>query len=1206
MKHALKIISLCFLLINGALFAAWRPGEMRVKIENMSLESVQKIVELGIEIDDVQFPVVYLYVISKELETLKKAGFKPEIIIPDMAAYSARLQKSPGLIGYHDYPATLSLIDSLIHAFPDIIRKINYGESVDGRPLFAVKISDNVKLDEPEPEVGFDGCYHGDEIISAEILIRLMRELCLNYGRNKEATRLVNEREIWIFPIVNPDGRQALTRGNSNEIDLNRDWGFMWDAWGNSTEPYSQPETRAMLDWLLDHQFVICQSFHAGKEMISFPWSYRPSRAPDHDVIKSLAAGYASSSRYGVLAYGNGYQQLYPINGNAKDSYYGIRGALGWTMEVAREKSPPFVQIDQFYQRNRSAIFYLLKTAGKGLRGVVTDATTGKPVSAIIWVLNRETEFWPVYTSATGGDFYKLLPPGHYSLKITANGYESKFLPNVEILKDGVATQNVRLRPRRGSFAYQIIACRVPGNNYSDEGLTYRALTAPDRRRYSLGRNGWIVLDMGGDIYDFPGNDLRIYEGDLSPEGFTVKIANHWSGPWQRIGSGKGTTDFDISPSGLSKFRYVRIEDDGDGFSGGANAGFDLDAVEGNLLPDSGPFLMATAYTVVDTLSNFNGVWEAGETVDIALKINNFGADPADLARIRISCKNPNVNILRDSTQIAGIDAGKQISAAHFRASASDKITANQAVLFDVKIRSNQQVWRHSLPLIIHGGARIFCEQTVPFERQFVGFSGEKKVEIFNHGSDTLKIFQFQHRLQTFSISDRQMIIPPGGSGVFSVAFSPVETKIYRDTLTVLCNDPVRSHYEILLTGEGVFAPELHIANDSAAIEFSPSDSATIFLMIENAGAGTLIYSAQITAAMDLRHSPAMLDAAGYLWSPAYTDHSEKIFSKTRVANFSEITFQENDAVSEPAPMPFSFPVLEKRYSHIQIHRDGAIYLGDKKDFSPRHAENAAPASLPGAIMPLFGAFANRPESRVLYAVLPKEVIVPWQNLFDLDGRGPFTFAAQLGADGSINFYYAALGALEQDFLIGTPFGKLTDEAVDLSAPMRIEVHKFADITLSNARGNIASNAQQTLQLHFNLDELPVGEYALKLKIECNDPDKRAINIPIVLLIKGDTPEHTGELAADKIQLLQNYPNPFNPSTRITFHLPAKAHTTLTVYNMLGQVVETLIDEDLSPGEYQVSWEGINPSGQELPSGIYFYELRANNFSQIKKMVLLH
>ncbi len=1206
MKHALKIIGLCLLLINGALFAAWRPGEMRIKIDHVTLASVQKIVELGIEIDDIQFPVVYLYVIEKELEALKKAGFKPEIIIPDMVSYSAQLQTSPGLVGYHDYHATLSLVDSLIHAFPDIIRKVNYGESVQGKPLFAVKISDNVMVNEPEPEVGFDGCYHGDEIISAEILIRLMRELCLEYGQNKQVTRLVNEREIWFLPIVNPDGRQALTRRNSNEIDLNRDWGFMWDAWGNSAEPYSQPETRAMLEWLLDHQFVICQSFHAGKEMISFPWSYRPSRAPDHAIIKALAAGYATASHYGNLAYGNGYQQLYPINGNAKDSYYGIRGALGWTMEVAKKKSPPFAEINHYYQQNRPAIFYLLETSGNGLRGIVRDVTTGKPVSAILWVSNRESEFWPVYTSATVGDFYKLLPPGNYSLKITANGYETKFLPNIEILKNEPLSLTIHLKPRRSSFAYQVIACRVPGNNYSDEGLTYRTLTAPDRRRYSLGRNGWIVLDMGETIFDFPGNDVRIYEGDLSPEGFTVKIANHWSGPWQLIGSGKGTTAFDISASGLNKFRYVRIDDDGDGFSGGANAGFDLDAIEGNLLPETGPFLMATACTIVDTLSNFNGVWETGETADLALKINNFGDDPAGRINIRISCENPIVKILQDSSHISGIDAGKQASAAHFRVKASSGITATQDILLDVEIRSDQKVWRHSFPVTVHGGARIFCEKKVQFEQQFVGFHTEKKVEIFNHGSDTLKIFQFQNNAHVFSITEQQMIIPPGAGDAFTISFEPQKATNFTDTLTLLCNDPVQSHCEILLTGEGAFAPELHVANDSMAIELSPTDSTTVFLLIDNPGAGNLTYSAQVHSTMDLKQAPVLLDNAGYFWSPVHRDHAGKIVSTTGASNVTEVAFPINEFVSESIAMPFSFPNFGNENSSIQIHRNGAVYLGDAKNVALKKSETDFSASNLFAIMPLFGKFAKRPESRVFYAESPGEITVQWQNLFDLDGRGPFTFAAQLRSDGRMIFQYTALGALEQDFLIGTSFHKLTDEAVDLSVPMRIELHKFADITLSNAHGNIASKDQQMLPLHVVSKALPVGNYALNLKIESNDPDKQLTIIPIILNIKSDDPARDDELISGKIQLLQNFPNPFNPSTQITFQLPEKAHTTLTVYNMLGQVVETLLDENLSPGEYHVTWNGVNQAGQELPSGIYFYELRANNFSQIKKMVLLH
>ncbi len=96
------------------------------------------------------------------------------------------------------------------------------------------------------------------------------------------------------------------------------------------------------------------------------------------------------------------------------------------------------------------------------------------------------------------------------------------------------------------------------------------------------------------------------------------------------------------------------------------------------------------------------------------------------------------------------------------------------------------------------------------------------------------------------------------------------------------------------------------------------------------------------------------------------------------------------------------------------------------------------------------------------------------------------------------------------------------------------------------------------------------------------------------------------------IQLYQNHPNPFNPSTNIRFMVhgsPFMVHrpiqTTLKVYNVRGQLVRTLLDEEKTPGEYSVTWDGKNQQGREVSSGIYFYELRAKDQSEVKKMVLL-
>jgi hypothetical protein len=87
--------------------------------------------------------------------------------------------------------------------------------------------------------------------------------------------------------------------------------------------------------------------------------------------------------------------------------------------------------------------------------------------------------------------------------------------------------------------------------------------------------------------------------------------------------------------------------------------------------------------------------------------------------------------------------------------------------------------------------------------------------------------------------------------------------------------------------------------------------------------------------------------------------------------------------------------------------------------------------------------------------------------------------------------------------------------------------------------------------------------------------------------------------------LHQNYPNPFNPSTLIPFEIQSEVQTTLAIYNLRGQLVRTLVDGVLSPRAYQIGWDGKDNTGQRVSSGVYFYKLKAGNFQDVRKMVIL-
>jgi flagellar hook assembly protein FlgD len=87
--------------------------------------------------------------------------------------------------------------------------------------------------------------------------------------------------------------------------------------------------------------------------------------------------------------------------------------------------------------------------------------------------------------------------------------------------------------------------------------------------------------------------------------------------------------------------------------------------------------------------------------------------------------------------------------------------------------------------------------------------------------------------------------------------------------------------------------------------------------------------------------------------------------------------------------------------------------------------------------------------------------------------------------------------------------------------------------------------------------------------------------------------------------LEQNFPNPFNPSTTIQYNLPNQEQVKLNVYNVLGQLVKTLVNSFQSAGFHSVIWDGSNNNGQKVSSGIYFYKIDAGKFINIKKMILI-
>jgi hypothetical protein len=574
-KGLLKTIVLLFLLFSGTAFSqnGWRDreGEVKVFLHSAAEEETLSRMNLNGDIHPA-LGFATMYLTPTEAELVKAAGLNSEVTIPDLNDHFRGFWKERAE-AYHSYDEIIALMDSLATAFPDICMKIQYGTSVQGRQLACLKISDHVAETEKEPQVLFDGGIHGDEIGGPENLIRFARYLCTGYGNDPEISDQIDRREIFIYPMVNPDGRVNMSRYNGNYVDCNRDYCYMWDGQGNSPAACSQPETRAMRTCMYEHRFSVHVTYHSGEQIVLYPWCYRAAHAPDYPALSHLATVYSASSGYSSLSTNQSYAD-YPTNGETIDYSYGTGGTAALTMEISYNKQPPATQIQYYYQMNVPAMMAMIKNAGFGIEGAVTDSITGQPVRAAIFV----NGLFPVYTDSVTGWFHKYLTAGSYSVKVLANGYLPRVVTTTVADQDSTET-DLLMQPDQNHYAAKVAEVAIPGNNPQDEAFTPASIGAPDSVRYSLGRNGWIILDMQDPVPDITGYDLMVYENDITPEGYSCYAGNSMDGPWEILGGGMGTMPFDLLFTGLPGTRFIKIQDDGDGTQNAADAGFDLDAV---------------------------------------------------------------------------------------------------------------------------------------------------------------------------------------------------------------------------------------------------------------------------------------------------------------------------------------------------------------------------------------------------------------------------------------------------------------------------------------------------------------------------------------------------------------------------------------------------------------------------------------------------
>ena len=576
---------------------------------------------------------------ESRLAQLERDGYSIELVRADIRTWYKQNGQDARFHTYTEMKDTFML---LAQSHPGICKFETLGYASNDSLYYALKITDNPTIEEDEPEVMFEGAMHGDEKCGTEALFNFAEYLVSSYGSDPQMTYLIDNREIWIVCPANPYGHIHDDRLNANQVDCNRDWGFLWNHETSEPGPFTQPETQMLAGLAHSNAFSHWTEYHGGTYMVSTSWSYTDFGTRDSNELQYLAQQWSSFDGY---PYGPGYRVMYQINGSSKDYAYGTLAAYGQSVECCIDKTPPAESLAPIIARERNAMRNELILVDRGIRGTVTDSVSGAPVVARVTPLPQDFPGfcdWP-------GDYHRYLRPGTYSVKFEANGYAAKTVPGVVVTADTVTWLSVQLAPDTTQPVTLLRYVHGEGDNTATMPSTPDWSLGPhDGRRYSLGQGGYAAFDFGQQIFNLAGNDFTVYEDDADPEGYSVAVANDWLGPWTALGNGTGTQGFDLGAGGVSMCRYIKITDDNSS-SSGPTAGFDLDAVEAIMSSQAALVYMDRAILDSAPGGNNDGRLDPGETAGLVLAIKNVGRQGVTDVHGTLVTADPYVTVL-DST----------------------------------------------------------------------------------------------------------------------------------------------------------------------------------------------------------------------------------------------------------------------------------------------------------------------------------------------------------------------------------------------------------------------------------------------------------------------------------------------------------------------------------------------------------------------------
>lgn len=454
-----------------------RRGEVYFSFQLNDLSQISSITK-EISISTIQGNTVYAYANKKEFSSFAGRKLDFTVLTAPSELYNVEMSSDPKQVltwnYYPTYPAYETLMTDFAAAHPAICKLITIATLNSGRKILGLRISDNVNTEENEPEFLYTSSIHGDEVTGYVLMLHLADYLLSGYGTDSRITNMINNFDIVICPLANPDGTykggnstvNGAVRYNANSVDLNRNYPDPQDGQHPDGNAW-QPETVAFMNFADQNSFTMGANFHGGEEVVNYPWDTWSKLTADdawwkyvcHEYADTVFVNAAPNTSYMKPLYAsgitNGYT-WYTVAGGRQDYMNFYKHCREVTIELSGVKLLPTTQLVDHWNYNYRSLLNYIEEAGYGLQGLVTDSLSGDPLFAKIYISGFDKDSSYVYSDPQVGDYHRLLKGNTYNVTYSASGYLPKtitvqvadkqtIIRNVKLLKNTLSTNTIAM-----------------------------------------------------------------------------------------------------------------------------------------------------------------------------------------------------------------------------------------------------------------------------------------------------------------------------------------------------------------------------------------------------------------------------------------------------------------------------------------------------------------------------------------------------------------------------------------------------------------------------------------------------------------------------------------------------------------------------------------------------------------------------------------